>query len=230
MTEMRYRVVIALLLIHHLCDAQQESKNFPVITLRTNPFSFAEQDAGVMLGAGIQWNKRWAISLDPMLIFYSPYHLNSNENDMSPGDDKVRGIKVRGEARYYFRDYQYGKRGWFGAVEFHYKKVSTTKWADFGMNAVNGQYDFYQRAQYDEVKTEEGIAAKMGWLCRLWSPRWAAEFYTGVGFKFKQTTQENQPAGGAFLSSPNEVSVFSFEEGGPYPMFPIGIKLVYRVF
>lgn len=229
---MRSCLIVAFLFIHFLAAAQQKKESFPVVTLRTNPLSFAEEDAGIVLGMGMQWSSRWAISIDPMFIFYSPYHLDQNNtgNSLSDGRGKTRGVKIRGEVRYYFRNYLYGKRGWFGAVELHYKKVNAAKWADFGMNGANGQYDFYQHAQYDEVKTEEGIAAKMGWLCRLWSPRWVAEFYTGIGLKLKQTTQKNQPAGGSFLSSPNESSVFSLDEGGPYPMFPIGIKLVYRIF
>jgi len=229
---MRYCLLIVSLCMCLLSSAQQKMGNFPVFTLRTNPFSFAEVDAGAMLGVGVQWNPRWAVNIDPMYIFYSPYYTganNSSDNFVNRGD-KIRGIKLRGELRYYFRDYLYGKRGWFGAIEFHYKKVTARRWDDFGMNCVNGQCDFYQFAPYNEVKKEQGVAVKMGWLCRLWNQRWAAEFYTGVGIKFKQTVAKNQPLGATFLSSPVDNADFTFDNGGPYPMFPCGIKLIYRIF
>jgi hypothetical protein len=219
-----------LLSTHFFCAAQQTKNSYPVITLRTNPFSFLEEDAGIMLCAGLQLNSRWAVNIDPMFIFYSPYQVDNSGDVGSATTNKIRGIKVRGEIRYFLSNYIYGKRGWFAAMEFHYKNASTTKWNEFGMNCTNGQCDFYQYGKYNEVKTEAGIAGKMGWLCKLWSPRWSMEFYTGIGLKWKQTTQRNQPTGATFLSTPNDVSVFSFNNDGALPMFPIGIKLVYRVF
>jgi hypothetical protein len=213
----------------HLQSVSQETKKtYPVITLRTNPLSFLEGDGGVTPGAGIQLNERWAVNMDPTFIFYSLYDFdNNNATCCTIKSGGVSGIKLRGELRYYFRDYLYGKRGWFGAIEIHYKKVASRKWTDFGINNVNGQYDFFQYAWYNEVKTEAGIAAKMGWLVRLWSPRWASEFYTGIGLKFRHVTQRNQPAGASFLYSPAANSVFG---NGALPLFPIGIKLVYRIF
>ncbi|MEJ0104904.1 MAG: hypothetical protein WDO19_21140 [Bacteroidota bacterium] len=163
-----------------------------------------------------------------MIIFYSPYGFNREYPDEH---EPVNGYKVRGDIKYYFRDFKYGKHGGFIALEFHYKKVTVKKWDTFGMNCMNGQCDFSQRAQYDEEKREEGIAVKAGLIRRLWSPRWAIELYSGVGFKFKHFNDSRLPAGGSLMTSlSHDVNIGSFRENGAYPIFPAGAKLIYRLF
>src|SRR5260221_1692122 len=160
------RFVVVLMLLY-LSSASQEKNPFhSVITLRTNPFSFVEVDAGAMLGIGYQFLPKWSVSIDPMIIFYSPYKFNREYPDER---EPVSGHKIRGDIKYYFRDFNYGKRGGFIALEFHYKKVTVKKWDSFGMNCVNGQCDFFQRAQYGEEKKEEGIAVKGALHRLLWS-------------------------------------------------------------
>ena len=221
-----------VLLFFCFSSVSQEKKEFhPVITIRTNPFSFLETDAGATLGIGYQFHPRWSVGIDPMLIFYSPYKINNGYPDEK---EPINGYKIRGEIKYYFWDYIYGsRRGFRGSgfigLELHYKKTTARKWDSFGMNCINGQCDFYKRAQYTEEKTEEGIAVKAGMIRRLWSPRWAIELYTGVGFKTKHTRQTNLPSGGSFREDRTE-SFPIFRENGAYPILPTGIKLVYRIF
>jgi hypothetical protein len=198
-----------------------------VLTIRTNPLSFLEKDAGAMLGIGYQFHPRWSISIDPMWIFYSPYKsANGSKDEKEP----VSGYKVRADLKYYFRDYVYGKRGGFIGLEFHYKDVTARKWDSFGMNCVNGQCDFYQRVPYDEVRTEVGFDVKAGLLRRLWSSRWTIELYSGVGLKYKRTREKNLPAAGAFPQETNDGILTVFRDDGVYPILPTGAKLVYRIF
>lgn len=224
--------LIVILILSSLCSIAQEKKSsFPVITLRTNPLSFIEADAGVMLGIGCQFHPRWSVSIDPGWIFYSPYELsNTNTN---PGENNpTNGYKIRTDIKYYFRDFIFGKRGEFIALEFHYKNVTASNWASFGMNCVNGQCDFYQRAKYNDAKIEKGIAAKIGLIRRLWNTRWAIEVYTGIGIKSKRYRQSGLPAGGSFTEQPSHDIILFNSSGGEdtYPMFPAGAKFVYRIF
>jgi len=225
---MHTRFVVVFLSLYFSSASQGKKSFHPVITLRTNPFSFAEVDAGAVLGIGYQFLPQWSVSIDPMIVLYSPYKFSREYPDEH---EPVSGYKIRGDIKYYFRDFNYGKRGGFIALEFHYKKVTAKKWDSFGMNCVNGQCDFFQRTQYGEEKREEGIAVKAGLIRRLWSPRWAIEIYTGIGFKFKHFNETDLPAGGSFITAPShDVTISSFQENGAYPIIPAGAKLIYRLF
>jgi hypothetical protein len=161
-----------------------------------------------------------------MFIFYAPLEAGEDYEERNA----VNGYKVRAALKYYLRDYKYGdKPKLFFAFEWHYKDVTEKKWDNFGMNGVNGQYAFFQRARYDEVRTENGGIVKTGFITRLWSPRWALEVFAGIGLKHKNRKQTNIPVGGEFLSDPNVDNIFT-SEAGTYPMLPVGVKFLFRIF
>lgn len=202
----------------------QKEKNLPGITLRTTPFSFLETDGNLMLGIGIQWHPQWAFTIDPGYIFFSPY--NNIGNDLS----KPSGIKIRSDIRFFFKKSRAGIFNTFVAPEFHYKYVTTKKWADFGINCLGGQCDYYQQAQYKEVKEETGASVKLGTLLPLWGKRLDAEVYGGIGVKFKKFRETNIPIGGSFVTEPRRDNIFNNNrEGVGYLILPAGIKFIFRL-
>ena len=206
--------------------SQKNKPALPVISLRTIPSSFLEVDAGATLGIGVQVAPRWELTFDPMLIFYAPFEMGENYEDRNT----VNGYKLRTALKYYLRDYEYGRKPkLFFAFEWHHKNVTEKKWSDFGMNGVNGQYSFFQRARYDEIRVENGGIVKTGCITRLWSPRWAMEVFAGIGVKHKRQRQSNIPAGGEFLGDPNSDNIF-ISETGTLPMMPIGAKFLFRIY
>ena len=160
---------LTLMLFLFFCkngDAQKNVAKFDrFVSLRTNLLSIAEMDAGIMLGVGYQWNKRFSASLDPSIIFFNPYK-NLNEDYYHPS-----GIKIRLDVRYHFNDL-------FIAPELHFKKVTTRKLTTFGINCIGRNCDFYKIDVYREVKTEAGASVKFGINLPLDNKnRWSFEFY-----------------------------------------------------
>src|SRR5688572_90249 len=94
---------IFFLLFFYSCFSQFEKDDFYAgksITLRTNPFSFLQRDAGIMIGANYRWHQRWSATLDPKFIFYS---VESPGN--STGPRQPLGIRVKTDIRYHIRDF-----------------------------------------------------------------------------------------------------------------------------
>jgi hypothetical protein len=223
---MRFFLVLCLTIgfLPGFCQRQQST--LPVISLRAMPSSFLESDAGASLGIGLQLAKRWEAVFDPMYIFYAPY---KTPDDNAGEKTKIKGSKIRTGIKYYLRDYEYaGKPKLFFAVEWHYKRVTETKWDDFGMNGANGQYAFFQRGQYDEIKTENGGIVKTGFITKLWNPRWALEVFAGIGVKYTRRRQTNMPTGGEFLNDPNFDDIFT-STAGATPMMPLGARFLFRI-
>jgi hypothetical protein len=206
-------------------NAQANSNEPPdhSLTLRLSPFSLLEGDGNIMLGAGYQFHRRWAVSFDPAYIFWRPYQGLVEEN---PG--KSSGIKLRGDIRYLFDRSKPGRFSSFIGPEFHYKYVESKKSEDFGINCIGGQCDYYQREEYKEIKTEIGGSVKVGTLVRL-STRWNLELYGGVGVKFFAFSEADIPLGGTFLNRPNQNPFFNTDRKPVQVMVPIGAKFTFLI-
>jgi Protein of unknown function (DUF3575) len=193
------------------------------ITLRFNPLSFLETDGNVMLGAGYQFHRRFAITVDPGYIFFRPY------DDLKNRSSSVSGIKIRSDIRFLFAKSRHGRYIFFIGPEFNYKYVSAKKWGDFGINCQGGACAYNQKAQYKEVKKETGGAVKMGTQVRVFNDRWKMEFYWGIGFKFKRFKDTNLPVGGSFINQPDHGNIFETanDENEPYPIIPGGVKIIF---
>lgn len=217
-----------LLLSGHIeSNAQKEFKEpaLPVITLRANPLSFLETDCNVTLGVGYQWHRRWAFTFDPGYIFFAPYSSTTDGER-----NQVSGIKIRTDVRFFFEKSRSGGFNTFIAPEFHYKYVTTKKWDDFGFNCVGGQCDYYQLAQYKEVKRETGAGVKLGTVLPLSGSRFSVELYGGIGVKFKKFKETDIPIGGSFVNEPDRDGFFNnTQEGVGYLILPAGAKIVFRL-
>ena len=206
-------------------NAQAELKETGLhnITLRFNPLSFLETDGNVSIGAGYQWHRRWAVTIDPGYIFFSPYANTNNSVSLS-------GIKIRSDIRFLFDKSGSGSFNSFIAPEFHYKYVSSKKWEDFGINCLGGQCDYYQKAKYKEVKKEVGVSLKIGTHIPLFKNQWKIEIYGGLGFKFKNFEETELPIGGSFVNPPDRNNFFNNNnENTAYIIISGGIKIIYRI-
>ena len=205
--------------------AQKSNEKFsPVITLRTNLFSFAESDAGIMLGIGYQWSRRFSATLDPTFIFFNPYQ--SIDDNGQPF-----GIKIRTDIRLYFDKFILGLQRIFIAPELHFKHITTKKWATFGINCIGQSCSYYMYDIYKEVKNEIGAALKMGIITQLdKKKRWILEFYGGLGFKVNYFKDKDVPLGGLFMPEPSHTDIFfGFPENVAVPIFPGSIKISYCI-
>ena len=224
----RYLVLILVFAIgiNSICYSQKNNEEYSYsISLRTNLFSVLEVDGGIMLGLRYQWSKRFAAVLDPTFIFFNLY-----DNTNSTSNGQPIGIKIRSDLRYYLDKNTSRRNRYFIAPEFHYKYVSTKRWANFGINCIGQQCDYYMNAKYQQIKNETGGTLKLGAEIPLSDKdKWAIEVYGGLGFKFKNFKQKDIPAGGIFLASPASDDVFGFEEGTAIPVFPASIKISYRI-
>jgi hypothetical protein len=227
----RYPVLTLLLtiLIHTGAIAQGGKSNRserPVITLRTNPFSILETDANVMLGIGVQWHPRWAATFEPAYVFTRLYDTEQESNIT----DGASGYKIRTDIRYYFNDYEFGKRGvFFVSPGFHYKYTVTNKWDDFGINCTNGQCDFNQRARYKEIKNETGAYLNFGVSLRGFGKRMGIELFGGLGAKFKDIREGGLPLGGSFINPPSSNDITFVPREGWVAMLPAGVKIAFRI-
>lgn len=214
--------VLSLSLLFLFCKnaiAQKNDKGFQrFISLRTNIFSFAELEAGIMIGARYQWSKRFSTTLDPTLIFFNPYNELNNDN-FHPF-----GIKIRSDLRYHFDQF-------FIAPELHFKKVTTRKWATFGINCVTQTCDFFRRDIYRELKTEIGASLKLGYDLPLDNKdRLSLEIYGGLGFKVNYYKTRSIPPGSSFFpDEPFRSNFLGITEGNAVPIIPALFKLSYRL-
>jgi hypothetical protein len=218
----------AFFLIISSVMAQEDGIHFPVFSIRANPFSFVESDAGIQVGMGYRWKKRWGVTLDPTYIFYTPVrNFNTNERDQR------RGLKIRSDIRYYFNDFYFG-RGFrllspFLGPELHYKYVSSKKLTDFGINCVGQQCDYYMTTNYREIKNEMGVALKTGFNRHL-STRLDLEVYGGIGVRVIHVYELDIPLGGSFIVLPVHDEMFGTQDGTATIYAPIGFKLVYSFY
>jgi hypothetical protein len=210
-------------IIESNAQADRKETGLHSITLRFNPFSFLETDGNVTIGAGYQWHRRWAITIDPGYIFFTPYANLNNSVSLS-------GIKIRSDIRFLFDKSKTGGFNSFVAAELHYKNVSSKKWDDFGINCLGGQCAYYQRAEYKEVKKETGASLKVGTLIPVFNDRWKAELYFGLGLKIKDFEETDLPVGGAFINPPDRGNIFNnTNENTAYIIIPAGIKIIFRI-
>lgn len=219
----------AFLIIHFSAKSQESIIDYPVVSIRVNPFSFLESDAGVQVGIGYRWKKRWGATFDPMYIFYTPVR-NWQINGPPPEKDLLRGIKIRSDIRYYFNDLYFGS-GFrllnpFIGPELHFKNVVSKKWDDFGINCIGQQCDYYMTTRYREIKKEIGIALKAGFTRPL-STRLSLEAYGGVGIRSIKVEERDIPLGGSFIILPVHDEIFGTPDGKPTTYIPMGFKLVY---
>ena len=224
----RHTVLLLLLIISLGIHAQEKKKSFrdeTQFSLRTNPLSFIEADANVMLGIGMQWSPRLAATIEPAYIFGRLYGTVNNDNQT--GALPASGIKLRTDFRYYFSDFPNGKRSaLFIGPEFHYKYVNTTLEDEFGINCIGNNCAYRQRAEYKETKEELGGFLKMG----LHAPvvdKLAIELFWGLGVKWKWRRESDIPVGGSFTDPPDSRGNGIIPREGLMVMLPMGAKLSF---
>lgn len=226
---LRHTVLIVLLIIAINTIGQETKKSFrdeTQFSLRTNPLSFIEADANVMLGIGMQWSPRLATTFEPAYIFGRLYGVTNN-NDEEQGAYPASGIKLRTDIRYYFNDFPKGRRAaLFIGPEFHYKYVNTWIEDEFGINCIGNNCAFRQRAEYKETKEEFGGFLKMGMHAPL-IDRLAIEFFWGLGVKWKWRRESGVPVGGSFTEPPDSRGNGILPREGLMVILPMGAKLSF---
>ena len=214
---------IFFLLIFYNCFSQFETDNFysgKAITLRTNPFSFFQSDAGIMIGVNYRWHQRWSATLDPKFIFYA---VQSPDNSMD--HRKPLGVRVKTDIRYHIKNV-------FIAPELvlGYTRSYTT--AEFGVNCVGGNCAYYTIQEYTEIKKEIGGAIKIGMTgpIRKNNENWKLELYTGMGVSFFDFQEKGIPPGGSFVRPPTHGDgLGNLSEDEPNIMIPFGLIITYRI-
>lgn len=217
--------IIFLLSSKFSFSQQKELPNEKCIYIRTNPFSFLEIDAGVMVGVRYQWNKNFSATLDPTFIFFSPYYSADNYNS------QPLGIKIRADVRYHFNK-PLSKNGsrLFVAPEFHYKYRTIDRTTTFGINCINQNCAYYMEDTYREIKTEAGGSIKMGVDVPVDKrERLSLELYGGLGLKIFKYNEESIPPGGSFISEPSHQDFFGTLEGTATPLLFGFLKMSYRI-
>ena len=207
--------------------AQIREPEEPQLWLRTSLVSPFEADGNVMLGLGVQWKSRWAGIVDGGYIFSNLFENNSSDQNELDG---VTGLKLRTEFRYYLKDVTSGGRTvWYIAPVFHYKKVSSERSAEFGINCANGNCAYFQIDTYKRIKQEVGGLLTLGTFSTLFGgDRFAVETFIGLGIKGKKFRNTAFPRGATLFVQPGE-GWFSTERDGSFPMIPVGIKLSFRL-
>jgi hypothetical protein len=217
-------------IICHSAVMAQDVKRFPAFNLRTNPLSLLENDANIMLGLGVHFSPRFAISVEPGWVLYNLY-------DVDNGVPSSKGIKLRTDARYFLRPFiPYGENRFipFVALEFHYKNVTIQKKDDFGINCINGDCEYYQQGDYDFHKKETGGLVKFGAIFPMSrSGRFNGEFFMGLGARTQQFRYKNTPLGSTVFFDPVDPSAdfpyipLNESDNPPTLLFASGIKLLY---
>ena len=203
---------------------QKELPDERSIYIRTNPLSFLEIDAGVMVGVRYQWNKNFSATLDPTFIFFSPYYGADDYNS------QPLGIKIRADVRYHFNKLSSNRSRVFIAPEFHYKYRTIDRTTTFGINCVNQNCAYYMEDTYREIKTEVGGSIKMGVDVPVDKrERLSLELYGGLGLKIFKYNEESIPPGGSFISEPSHQDFFGTPEGVATPLLLGFLKISYRI-
>ena len=214
---------ICFILIFFNCFSQFEKDNFysgKAITLRTNPFSFLQSDAGIMIGVNYRRHQKWSATLDPKFIFYAVQSPTNNT-----GSRKPLGVRVKTDIRYHIQNV-------FIAPELVFGYTSTKITTEFGVNCIGGNCDYYTLQEYTEIKKEAGGAIKFGFTgpIRKNNKNWKLELYTGIGISFFDFQEKGIPPGGSFIRPPtHEDGLGTMDEGEPNIMIPFGLIITYRI-
>jgi len=222
---------IFFLSIFSNCFSQFEKDNFysgPAITLRTNPFSVLEKEAGIMLGINYRWDKRWSATIDPTFVFYT---ITASMNGLPA--DRPLGIRVKTDVRYHIKNFIGGFENVFISPEGVFSYINTKKTAEFGINCTGPNCAYYMIDEYNEIKKEIGGAIKMGLIgpIKKKNENWKLELYLGIGVSFFDIVEEGIPTGGSFITLPtytdNTGGVIREDEANI--MIPFGLKISFRI-
>ena|SRR5688572_6928713 len=219
----RTTCIIFFLFIFYSCFSQFEKDKFysgKAITLRTNPFSFFQSDAGIMLGVNYRWRQRWSATIDPKFIFYA---VQSPDNSMDRR--KPLGVRVKSDIRYHINNV-------FIAPELVFGYTRTKTMAEFGVNCTGGSCAYYTLQEYTEIKKEAGGAVKIGMTgpIRKNNENWKLELYTGIGVSFFDFQETGIPPGGSFVRPPTHGDQLgTLVEDAPNIMIPFGLIITYRI-
>jgi hypothetical protein len=222
--------IIAFLSIFCNCSAQIEKDNFyagKALTLRTNPFSFFQTDAGIIIGINYRWQQRWSATLDPKFIFYAVQPSDNGTDTRSP-----LGVRVKLDIRYHIQNFLFGFENIFIAPEAVFGYTRTKSTAEFGMNCTGGNCAYYMIDQYTEIKKEAGGAIKIGMIgpIKKNNEKWKLELYAGLGVSFFDFEQTGIPPGGSFVIPPtHEDGLGTLDESEPNVMIPFGLIITYRI-
>ncbi|MEO7924857.1 MAG: hypothetical protein ABIR30_14330 [Chitinophagaceae bacterium] len=211
-------------------QSNEQGKEYRTFSLRTSLSSWAEYDAGIMLGINYRWHKNFSASLEPTWIFFSPF-TNQGER-ISPS-----GVKIRADLRYHFPKKRKNSAEGFIAPEFHYKYTKTEKEDVFGINCQNGQCAYFQEAVYSQLKNELGALVKAGIIAPLGfiskKDRLFLELHLGLGAKQMKFRETDLPPGGSFVNPPfrGGLGINNGTDRNRFvvPILPLGFKLVLAI-
>ena len=221
---------ILFLLIFCNCSSQVDKDDFypgKTITLRTNPFSFLQRDAGIMIGLNYRWHERWSATIDPKFIFYAVQAPVNNIDARNPS-----GVRVKTDIRYHIRNFLFGFENIFIAPEVVLGYTRTRSTAEFGINCTGGNCAYYTVQKYTEIKKEAGSAVKIGMIgpIKKKNENWKLELYSGVGVSFFDFNYNGIPSGGSFVREPrHEDGLGTLDEDEPNIMIPFGLIITYRI-
>lgn len=222
---------IFFLLLCGSCISQIEKDIFysgPAISLRTNPFTLVEHDAGIMIGVNYRWAKRWSATIDPTFVFYT---VQASHNGLPA--DRPLGIRVKTDFRYHIQHFWGGFENVFISPELVFGYINTKKTAEFGMNCVGENCAYYMIDDYNEIKKEIGAAIKMGLIgpIKKRNENWKLELYLGIGFSYFDIKEEGIPTGGSFVTLPTYTDNIgnTIREDEANIMVPFGLKISFRI-
>jgi len=222
--------IIFFLSIFCNCFSQIENDIFypgKAVMLRTNPFSFLQRDAGIMVGLNYRWHSRWSATIDPKFIFYSIQSFAVNMDPRSP-----LGVRIKTDIRYHIKKFILGFENVFIAPEAVFGYVRTRSSAEFGINCTAGNCAYYTLQKYTEIKKEAGGAIKIGMIgpIKKKNENWKLELYSGIGVSFFDFQERGIPAGGSFVRPPLHDDILGrLDEDEPNIMIPFGLIITYRI-
>ncbi len=212
------------------CFSQLEENNFypgKTITLRNNPFTFLQSDAGIMIGANYRWHKRWSATIDPKFIFYAITPAGNSMGARSP-----LGVRLKTDIRYHIRNFLFGFENIFIAPEAVLGYTRTRSTAEFGINCIGGNCAYYTIRKYTEIKKEAGGAIKVGLIgpIKKKNENWKLEIYSGLGVSFFDFNYKGIPDGGSFVRElRHDDGLGTLDEDEPNIMIPLGLIITYRI-
>lgn len=226
--------IICTIFFFSICSksfSQIEIDNFysePAITIRTNPFSVLEKDAGIMLGINYRWDKRWSVTIDPTFVFYT---IHASTNGLPA--DKPLGVRTKIDLRYHIRNFIGGFENIFISPEAVFSYIDTKKTAEFGINCTGLNCAYYMIDEYNEIKKEIGGAIKIGLIgpIKKRNENWKLELYLGLGLSFFDIKEKGIPIGGSFITLPTYTDNIGgvVREDEANIMIPFGLKISYRI-
>lgn len=210
-------------------SAQKKEGVYPQWSLRTQPSSLIEIDAGIMLGVNYRWSETMSASIEPTWIFYNAVTRDDNGEHLFPS-----GIKFRADLQFHLPG-RFLRMKAYIAPELHFKYTRTKRVERFGMSCQNGSCAYFQLAVYKELKRELGGYFKWGLVKSISrNDRWMLEFYGGFGLKHMKFRETGIPVGGSFIIVPDRFfpeSVFMGDDRNSFfqPMLPGGFKLLFTL-